>query len=422
MSKFIRALFKTATLRQSSITLVGTLLNGVLGMVFYILTARWLGPVDFGLLTLAITTLTLVADIADFGTNTGLVKFVSGHLKTDKEKAYRFLKLSLMVKLAVYLMVLGVGWVMAPWIALTVFQKADLIQPLRLAFVGVGGAMLFSYLTAVLQALEKFKWWSGINIGMNSLRVGLLGLVFSAMVLSVESTLLIYILMPVVGFVIGCWLLPIKQIIKVKNVKSVAGEMYRFNRWVALFVLIAAISSRLDTFLAGRFLDQFELGIYGASNQLALTISQLVAALGVVVAPKFASFDNKIKMLDYFKKVQWLVVGLGGLILLSLPVVGMVLPTLYGAEYQLMVPIFSLLVVGMLFFLLSVPIHNSLIYYYGRSDIFVWVALGHLAVVGLVGWWLVQSMGVVGLALTVGVGMVFNLVVPGVWWWRLVKR
>jgi len=422
MLKVFRAIFQTATFRHSSITLVGTLMNGVLGMVFYVLGARWLGPVEFGLLILAITTMTLVADVADFGTNTGLVKFVSAHLKSDRERAYQFLKLSLEIKLVVYVMVLVVGWLIAPWLAEVVFQKPVLVMPLRLAFVGVGGALLFSFTTSALQAFEKFRIWSGLNIAMNGLRLVLLVLLMSAAILNIQTGLTIYILMPFLGFLIGWWLLPMRQVVRVEVTSTVANKFYRFNRWVALFILVAAFSSRLDTFLAGRFLTETELGIYGAGNQLAMTVSQLVAALGVVMAPKFATFDTKPKMLEYFKKTQWLVLGISGLILVVLPLAWLVLPLIYGAAYLTMVPIFSVLVLGMLFFLISVPIHNSLIYYFGRSDIFVWVSVGHLLVVGLAGWWLVQVYGAMGLAMAVSLGMIFNLVVPAVWWWRLVKR
>src|SRR3989344_533456 len=95
----LKSILKTATFRQSSITFTGTVLNGFLGALFYIVLARYLGPANFGLITIALTTLVLIADIADIGTNTGLVRFVSANLVNNKEKAYKFLKLALEVKL-----------------------------------------------------------------------------------------------------------------------------------------------------------------------------------------------------------------------------------------------------------------------------------------------------------------------------------
>lgn len=418
----LKKIFSTGTFRQSILTLSATIINGILGAVFYILTARALGPVDFGLLTISITVLTLVADIGDLGTNTGLIKFVAKYLKSDPLRAYRIAKLSLIIKVLMYLFTLIVGILIAPGLAASVFNKPELTQPLRLAFVGVGGAMLFSLTTALFQSFERFVFWSSLNIAMNGLRVVLIGGLLVLSWMNIYSALWVYILMPFLGFAIGMLFLPFTKILKAKDLNSVGSEFYHFNRWVALFVLIAAFSSRLDTFLAGRFLRLDELGVYGAGNQLASTMSQLVAALGVVVAPKFASFDSKDKMLSYFKKSLALVLGLALVILVLLPLSIWILPLIYGTAYAGILPIFVTLIISGLIFLISVPVHNSLIYYYGRSDIFVWVAIGHLLVVGLAGWILVNIWGAVGLATAVTLGTMFNLLIPTIWWWRLIKK
>ncbi|MCL5019298.1 MAG: oligosaccharide flippase family protein, partial [Patescibacteria group bacterium] len=113
----LKLLLSTATFKQSQVTLAGTIINGVLGAVFYILMARLLGPFDFGLLTVSIAALTLIADIVDFGTNTGLVRFVSSNISSNTERAWRFLKLSLEIKVMVWILVLLLGMIAAPFIA-----------------------------------------------------------------------------------------------------------------------------------------------------------------------------------------------------------------------------------------------------------------------------------------------------------------
>ncbi|MBI2600214.1 oligosaccharide flippase family protein, partial [Candidatus Daviesbacteria bacterium] len=61
----LKEIFSTATWKQSQITVIGTIINGVLGALFYILLARILGPAEFGILTVSLTTLVLIADMAD---------------------------------------------------------------------------------------------------------------------------------------------------------------------------------------------------------------------------------------------------------------------------------------------------------------------------------------------------------------------
>lgn len=411
----LKKILLTSTWKQSQITIVGTIINGILGALFYILMARFLGPVDFGLLTVSIVILTLISDIADLGTNTGLIHFVSSHLLADENKAFRFLKLSLEIKFIVWMFILVLGFFLAPFIAQTIFNKPELIIPLKLVTVGVGGALLFSFATSALQSFQKFFLWSVINITSNLLRLVSILYLFSAHQLNLFNGITSYILLPFFGFSLALLFLPIKKIIGISNERSVTGQFFKFNRWVATFTLIAAISSRLDIFLNTRLLAVQDIGIYGAANQLVQVIPQIVGALGVVAAPKFASFRNKETMLIYFKKFQLMVCGLGLLIILVIPLSFYLIPFFYGLSYSQSIVPFIILLLSMIVFLISVPLHNSIIFYYGRSDIFVWVSITHLLIIGILGFFLITNYGVIGTALTVLIGMLANFFLPLIW-------
>ena len=49
MKLMLKSILATATFKQSQVTIVGTIINGVLGALFYIVLARFLGPSDFGI-------------------------------------------------------------------------------------------------------------------------------------------------------------------------------------------------------------------------------------------------------------------------------------------------------------------------------------------------------------------------------------
>jgi O-antigen/teichoic acid export membrane protein len=133
ISKQLKSLLNTSTMRHSLVTLFGTGVNGILGLLFYIYSARVLGPENFGLLTVSIAFITLVADIATLGTDTGLIKFIGKYSISDKHKVIKILKLGLEVKLIAFLICLTVGWFLVQYLALNVFNKNELEIPLRLA-------------------------------------------------------------------------------------------------------------------------------------------------------------------------------------------------------------------------------------------------------------------------------------------------
>lgn len=416
-----RNIFVTATFRQSLITFLSTAINGALGAVFYILAARFLGPALFGLMSVAIAVLTLVADVGDLGTDTGLVRFVGRHLAKEKEKAFRFLKLGLKIKIAVWILVFGIGYFLAPYLAVFVFSKPELTLALRLSFFGVGSALLFSFITHTLQGMQKFIAWGAVQIGSNFLRIIIFGAFAYFVGLNLEKTMAIYVVIPLLGFLAGLFLLPGK-IFRVKGERKVAKEFFRYNKWVALFTLVAAFSSKLDTFISARLLNASELGLYSAANQLVQIVPQIVTALGTVIAPKMAGMGEIDSLKNYLKKTQILVLGISFLGLFSIPVVSYLIPLLYGKEYLGSIPVFTILILAMLVFLIAVPVHNAVFYYFSYPQLFFWVALGHLLIISLGGWYLISFYGVIGAASVVLIGSIFSFLIPAVWVLKKIKE
>lgn len=410
-----KSILATATFRQSQITIAGTLLNGALGALFYIVLARFLGPSDFGLLIVALTTMVLIADIADIGTNTGLVRFVSSNLAANPHKAYRFLKLSLKIKLFAWAISFLVVYLLAPALATVVFHKAELTLPLKLAAFGVGGALLFTFATSSLQAYQKYFTWSTVNILTNALRLLLILILGYYTILNVENSLLVYITLPFFGFFVTLFILPARKIFSSKGEFSLSKELFKYNIPVAVFTMIAAFSARLDIYLNVALLSTKEVGIYGAANQLVQIMPQLVSALGLVAAPKFASFISKEQMLIYFRKFQLFVSGLCILGILTIPIFTYLIPIIFGPQYQKAVLPFIFLSLAMLVFLFSIPVHHSVIFYFGRPDVFIWVSIGHLLIIGGLGYLLISTFGIIGASVTVLVGTTFNFIYPLIW-------
>lgn len=405
-------LLHSATFRQSLLTTSATIVNGLLGAIFFILVARFLGPAEFGLFSIAIATTSLIADIADFGTNTGIVRFVPKYLIDSPDKAYKLLKLSLEVKAVVWLVIFVTGYFMAPLVAQIFFNKPELTFSLQLALLGAGGAMLFSFVQSSLQALQKYRLWSLVNISANFLRLLIFGVLGVIGLAGLNSSLFIYIGLPFFGFLLGLCFLPVRKIISSKNETSMFKDFRNFNVAVGIFTVIAAFSGRLDTYIGARLLSPQDLGIYGAAVQLNSFILQIMGAMGVVVAPKFASFDTLAKMTAYLKKLQIMVLLLAGVFLLGSPLAFVFLPWFYGSGYESLPIIFLLYLVAMMIYLIAVPVHTAIFYYYSKPQVFIYVALGHLAIVYLLGLILTAQFGIIGLTLAVIAGMVFNLVVP----------
>lgn len=415
-----KSILDTSVLRQSGITLLGTFLNGLFGAFFYILAARVLGPSGFGLISVAILTMTLISDIGDLGTNTGIINFVPRYLKENPEKSKKILKLGLEIKFFVSLFALVFGLFFSGFIARIFFVKPELTIPLKIAFVGVGASLFFSFIISTLQAKQKFWEWSAIQVATNALRFAIMLLAVFFGFLSVENTMWIYVSLPFLGFLIGLFLIK-EDFLRAKSEYKVFEDFFAYNKWVAAFTFLTAIGSRLDTFITARFLDSFQVGIYSAANELVKVVPQIVVALGAVIAPEMASIGDLREFFNYLKKIQIFVLCLALLGVVSIPFILRLIPIIFGIDYIQSGPIFNILLIANLIFLISVPVHMATLYYFSFPKLFFFLSLAHLFIIGGLGWLFIRNYGIFGAATTVLVGQIVNFIIPAFWVMNKIK-
>lgn len=409
----LEKILKTHTLRQSFLTTSATVMTGALGLVFYVFAARTLGPAAFGILSVTIAMITLMADISNLGSDTTVIRFVGKYLQSNRENALRALKLALEIKLLAWASIVLLGWVLVPFITNDLLKKPELELSFYLGLIGIGTASLFSFTSSALQAFQKFWWWAGLNIASNSLRLVIVFILFLQVSLNTTNTLVVYISVPLFVFLTGLFILP--RFITIAGEYKIFKEFFHYNKWVALFIVIAAISSRIDTFLLTRFLDTASLGIYSAANQISSVIPQLVFAIATVVAPKLASYRNNKEVLVYIKKLQLFVSVLALLGLVVLIGVVNLLPVVFGTEYVESRGPLIFLIIGQLIFLISLPVHQAIFYYFARPDIFLWLSLIHLIFMLAIGPVLIAQFGIVGAAVAVAFGSLINFLIPAFW-------
>lgn len=412
---FLIATVKSSTFRQSGIALMGTFITGFLGLLFYILLPKSLGAHLFGMFSVSVAAASLISDIADVGTDTGLVQFVSKYYKSNNEKALRFLKLGLKTKFLISISVVLVGYFLAPFISENLLNKPELIHPLRFSMLGAVSLLFFSFSTHGLQAIQKFWTWSGLNIFTNLIRLIGLFVVSYFGLLTLSSSLILYIAVPMIGFFIGLVFMP--RFWKIRNENSVSNEFFHYNKWVAIFTILAAISSRLDTFLTARYMDFSMVGIYAVATSLASVIPQFVSSIGTVVAPKMSSMSGDVyKTKVYMEKLNKLMLGL---VLIGIPtgflISRIIVSNLYGIEFAPSVYPLMILILAHSIFLLSVPYHSAVIYYFSYPKLFVWISAGNIVIMSLFGSILIMNYGYIGAAISVLISSIFNFLIPYFW-------
>lgn len=412
--KSLLVLSQTATFRHTSLTTFFTLINALLGAAFFILLARTLGPTNFGIVSVSIAFLTMVSDISNFGTDTGLINFVSRHLKTNVDKAYQYMKLGLIFKIVFSFVVVLVGFLLIPFIADRIFLKPELTIYLRLSLIGVFSLQLFSFVTNSLQAFQKYVSWGIVNISANLVRVLLLIFVILTLRNNPFDALSIYIAVPFFAFFFGMFFLPL-NFLSAQGIQSVSREFFHYNKWIGFTVIIMAISSRIDTFMITRLLDIKEIGLYSVALQLTSIIPQFNFAIASVVAPKMASFDSLEKLKAYIHKLQLFVIGFSVIGLVGMVLGIFFIPIIYGNEYQPSIYPFVILFISQLIFLISTPWHQAIYYYFSKPKFFTIFSSIQLIINLILTFILVSYYNIIGAAVATLLVNIFGLIIPTIW-------
>lgn len=417
--KRLYGIVSTQTFKHAFVSFGGTAITGVLGVIFYAIVARYLGPAENGIFAVSIATIALLSSVANIGLDTGLLKFVSESSKKNPIKAARIMRLTLEIKCIIWILLFVTGWFAMPSIVSLLFSKPELVTPLRIALFGVGTTLLSSYSSTLFQAHSRFFSWSAINVASNTSRLLLTFLFIFIGGLTVNSALGAYVVVLLGVFFVGIISFP--RFLSVRNEWSLFREFMNFNKWIALFTVIAAVASRIDTYVATHFLTLSEVGIYSVGVSLVSFVTQIVLALASVVAPKLTQ-KNHGEFITYFKKLQLFVTGLAILgVIVGIPLGSFVIPLVYGSAYSSSVLPFSILLIGNALFLIALPVHTSVIYYFAYPRLFVYVTIIRLCITALIGMWLIPQFGASGAAISVLVGNISDLLIPSLWVYRKIQ-
>jgi len=250
---------------------VGTLIVRVLSMLSSIIVARMLGKAGFGQFGIVQVTLGMFGTLAGLGLGLTATKYVSEFRTTNRVKAGRIIALSEMVSLLSGLVMAGVLFAFAPWIAARTLADPHLAGALKLGSV----FLLFTTLTTAqdgtLAGFEAFK-----VIAERNLTAGII--TFPLMLFLVHSKGLVGGLWAlIIGTVIN-WILNYHAIhkecakadikLQFSNLREEIPILWLFSFPAALSsILMTPLTWAANTTLAKCTNGYAEMGIYNAANQ-----------------------------------------------------------------------------------------------------------------------------------------------------------
>jgi O-antigen/teichoic acid export membrane protein len=399
----LRALAHRAVVRDLLITLGGRWTQMLIALAGNVISARVLGPDDFGRFGLVLAVVTICGTLADAGLTYTAIKFIAQYSAANPPRAFAVARAYLLLRLLTGTVVAVAGIVLAAPIARGVLGYPALTPYLQLAFATLISLGLSSYPGTVLVALARFGR-TGVAGVLNAaitlagiLALLLLGrldlgtLIAWNVVLPVVSTLPAWALLP------AAWL-PWRMARETGPAGAgVVRELIGFSKWMVVSTFGSILAAQGDLILLGRLASPGVVGVYSVALTLAMRLDTLNQSLITVLMPRASRLAGAAAVRGYTRQVLRgaliLAAGLGAVALLAQPLIAL----LYGARYAGTGGLFLALLVVVLFdlvtsslFLVAFPLNRPRVL--AASD---WL---RVAVLGGVGWLLIPGYGGFGAA------------------------
>lgn len=401
-----------ATPFLSVLARVGTVLvgNGLYitgGFLANVLTANALEPLHFGYFSLALAIMSVASEACGTGLDLAMVRMANRDASRGAAHVGQILRASLHLKLGLGAAIAAALFALSSWLAHSMFANADLEAPIRWAAVGVIGTALFQHILARYQSAEQFRAYSVTKSANSLLKLAMLGTLWVAGWLSLDSALAVSVLVLFVSVAVG-FALSGRAAGSAQAGSEVVmwREVLWLGRWMIVSHLLFSLYGRLDILFVGWLREGSDVGYYTVAWNLGFLIDLCTYSFITALLPQASRMRDRREFQDYGRRT------LGACALAALAAMPMLVFVdpfirLVFPAYLPAIEVFRVLFWGSLITLLTHPLY-LIVYQRDRVEL---VALSNLvlAIVAAAGCWLlIPAHGPLGAAYAMVIARAVN--------------
>jgi len=293
---------KRPTSKNILINTVGNYLNVFFTALFALILVRILSPSEYGVLSVLLGIAYVLANVLDFGTTATIYSYFPILYEKKSIRLYTFIKSTFYYQSIFSFIVIGVLFVFFPYLDKVFFKTEAPIWELYLTAISVLFLIWQNFAMNILFAAKKFFH---ANLYMNISNVlktaAVFFLVYVHMV-SVGTVIFTFgILGPVIFFAI--LFAEKKDLIFILVKSKVNRDEFKFGYTLTYFVAsqFFNLGLRMDLFLLSYFRSKAEVGYYGLSQKIILTIITTVVSITQVLSPSFSHIKTQKEVSMHIK-------------------------------------------------------------------------------------------------------------------------
>src|SRR3989339_1995844 len=312
---------KKPTSRDILINTIGNYLNVFFTAFFAFLLVRILEPSDYGGLSVLLGIAYVLANILDFGTTASIYSYLPAMIEKKHKNLYVFLKTIFSYQTGFSAIVIAILFIFFPYLDKVFFKTGAPPSELYITTFSVLFLIWQNYAINALNAAKKFLQANVyLNVSNIAKTIIILGLI-PLKLITVGSIIFVFgILGPLLFFL---FLFFEKKYVFVQIAKAkVNKKEFRFGYTLTFFIAsqFFNLALRMDLFLLSYFLSRSpEIGYYGLSQKIILTVMASIGSITQVLSPNFSNIKTREEIKHQFKVgIYYLLIPTGLFFLLFL--------------------------------------------------------------------------------------------------------
>jgi O-antigen/teichoic acid export membrane protein len=399
--------------KGAGITLFARLGARGMQLAVQILLARYLGPADFGLFTIGQIVFQMTTQFGSLGLPTGVIRFGVPAMQNGTQKLARVLQHVFLIGFISGL-AFGVGiFLIAPWLATSVFKRVELIGVLR-GFAIASSIYIWLGVTSAATQISKRMQYSALSLDLAPFLVNLILVVILIHVLglSVQTAILAVIAGDIAGWGLSIYFI---EHLYQPNSKiglfsySLIGQLLSFSLPNMFAGIMNLWLQGITILLLGYYVSTEKVGIFQAAEQISMLSAIVLLAFGLVFSPMIADLHatGEIDKLNELFRVstKWgLYISLP-LLLVIVCVPTQIMTVAYGSEYAGGASILMLLALAQLINTATGAVAQLLSMTDNQNQLFLFTGIAFIVCI-VFNLWLIPIWGPLGAALALAATIV----------------
>ncbi len=284
------------------INTLGNYLNVFFTALFALILVRILNPSQYGVLSVLLGIAYVLANILDFGTSATIYSYLPALYEKKTYELYRFIKSTFFYQSIFSFMVITLLLLTFPFLDKVFFKTDSPWWELWLTSFSVLFFIWQNFFQNILFAAKKFiKTNIYLNLA-NILKTLVVVIMIITKTVTVGSVIFVFgILGPLIFFFLI--FLDKKDLIPIFIKSEVHRKDFRFRYTLTYFLAsqFFNLGLRMDLFLLSYFRSKAEVGYYGLSQKIILTIITTIISITQVLSPSFAKITQKTEAISQLK-------------------------------------------------------------------------------------------------------------------------